>query len=863
MVKQVPLTTELSQTLNAGSAVQFTGGQVDPMENKMPGQIRKQSTAMLQMQKASQALADQLNDAEATKLYNEFAPELETNHNAYLELQGFDAVAPIQPDEKDGEWGNTLDIYKNTNLKNLKEKYLEKASNGSVKFMFEAKAHQAIADSQEKMVRHSIEQQRIGSVTALSDHLTITKRQTIDDYENYDKEGSVYQTRKYVGMALIDEIALANGWNIDPTKGRVSSQYLKLKSAYLYEISTGVIDMMNKNLPDHKKNEAIRKYINTYRMDLGEKTVDKQLEINEKEGIVHKLSACVDATLRDNGNINDGSFISASNRMNCLSSSNSFDNGKGVSTNQGLHSDKVNTDETTISDNIEFAEQLINTESKFYKPDSELNGTLLDQHKPIHMFAVLHFGVEKADSLYTKAKSELNIDPKQFKNNPVYAKNINSQIITNYKKLLIEEANKEFKPEIVKLEKEIKKLEAIPDVSSPYVGSLGPLPGSEAFKNQEIDNKKKKKIKQLKNQLVLAKGEDPGFADKVINDLDILEGEIDYDYDPQITAELKIDKVSNLQPLSVLEQKLRATVKDEKELEVALKDLRIKYRDITNSSNEVYNQEFKKAKIIAFNREGGHNDLAASGIDINNFKEEDQKILKNGQPENSDVNTILKLRANPGTLKDDLTKYDYKMNKKDLLALEDYAAKLDTDQKIAAVTSDKKLLDLYIKKYKFEDIIHENKEGKNWEEANNNYLELHTEWERLIDQEQIANNGKTISRDKKIELLERLLTDTVSTGEKKDKFLWIWGGTDVEQPRSTFTLEPKDDAYVKVGNEEIMLSSINPYMRAKLTQWLEGKGIEASAQNIANYWVLFGKPTVNNDTDFAIWQNSKMNKLIK
>ena len=67
MVKQVPLTTELSQTLDAGSAVQFTGGQVDPMENKMPGQIRKQSTAMLQMQKASQALADQLNDAEATK----------------------------------------------------------------------------------------------------------------------------------------------------------------------------------------------------------------------------------------------------------------------------------------------------------------------------------------------------------------------------------------------------------------------------------------------------------------------------------------------------------------------------------------------------------------------------------------------------------------------------------------------------------------------------------------------------------------------------------------------------------------------------------------------------------------------------
>ena len=865
MVKQVPVTTELSQTLDAGSAVQFTGGQVDPMENKMPGQIRKQSTAMLQMQKASQALADQLNDAEATKLYNEFAPELETNHNAYLDIKGFDAVAPIPPDEEGGDYGNTLDIYKNTNLKNLKEKYLKRASNGSVKFMFEAKAHQAIADSQEKMVRHSIKQQKIGAVTALEDHLAITKRQTIDDYESYDKEGSVYQTRKFVGMALIDEIAMVNGWNIDPTKGRVSSNYLQLRSAYLYEIGTGVIDKMNKNLPKHKKNEAIRKYINTYYGDLGEKTADKQLEINEKEGNLNKNSACVEAILKDNGNINDGSFLSAANRMNCLSSSNSFDNGKGVSTNQGLHSDKVNTDETTITDNIEFAEQLINTESKFYKPDSELNGTLLDQHKPTHLFAALHFGVEKADSLYTKAKSQIDIDPKQFKNNPVYAKNINSQIITNYKKLLIEEANKEFRPEIVRLEKEIEKLENTPDVYKRRISSgLGPFPGTKEYEKSEKDRKKRVKINQLKNQLEIAKVEDPGFANKIVNDLDILEGEIDYDYDPQITKELKIDEVSGLQPLSVLEQKLRATVKDPKELEVALKELRLKHKDITNSSNEVYDQDLKKAKIIAFSREGGYNDLAENGININNFKEEDQKILRNGQPENSDVNTILQLRANPETLKDDLNKYDYRLNKKDFLALEDYAAtKLDTPQKVAAVSSDKKLLDLYIKKYKFEDLINERKGEKNSEEANNNYLELHTAWERLIDEEQTKIGGKTISRDKKIELLERLLTDTVNTGERKDKFLWLWGGTDVKQPRSTFTLDPKDDAYVKVGNEEIMLGSINPYMRGKLTEWLQGKGIEASAQNIANYWVLFGKPTVNNDTDFAIWQDSKMNKLIK
>ena len=845
MVKQVPVTTELGETLDVGSAVQFSGGSVEPMQNKMPGQIQKQSTAMLQMQKAAQSLADQLNDAEATQLYNEFYPELESNHNSYLEKKGLDAVSSIPPIEEGGEYNNQLDLYKNDNLKNLLEKYTKKASNGSVKYMFETKASQAIADSQNKMIQHSIKQQAIGATEVLTNHLEITKREIVNDYEKWNVPGSVYETRKYVGMSLIDEIAMVNGWNIDPTKGRVSSQYIDLRSKYLYEVSTGVVDMMNLNEIDP---QIIKAYIQTYSPELGEQTTDNLLEINKKKAIVHNLNKCVEATLRDNGNTNDGRYISSANKMYCLSSSNQYDDGKGAGVTEGLHSDEIDITEKTISDNMEMTEQILNTQSKFYRPDSALNGTLINQHKTTHIFAALHLGVEKADSLYTKAKSELNIDPKQYKNNPVYAKNINAKIITNYKKLIIEEANKKYRPEILRLENEIK----IAEEKKSNMKSKGVY----VQKRKDLT----KKINQLKNQLELANVEDPKFVEKVISDLNILESEIDYDYDPQITEKLKIDSKSGLQPLSVLEQKLRATIKDPKELEVALKDLRIKHNDITNASNKLYEEEFNKAKTIAFAREGGHEDLIENGIDITKFDEKDQKILKNGQPENSDVNTILELRANPGELKDNLSKYSYKLNKLDYMKLEEYAAKLNTDQKIAAVSSDKKLLNLYIKKYKFEDLINEDKGN---EEANNNYLELHTEWERLIDEEQTKIGGKTISREKKIELLEGLLTDTVSTGEKKDKFLWIWGGTDVKQPRSTFTLDPKDDAYVKVGNEEIMLGSINPYMRAKLTQWLQGKGIEASAQNIANYWVLFGKPTVNNDTDFAIWQNSKMNKLPK
>ena len=58
-----------------------------------------------------------------------------------------------------------------------------------------------------------------------------------------------------------------------------------------------------------------------------------------------------------------------------------------------------------------------------------------------------------------------------------------------------------------------------------------------------------------------------------------------------------------------------------------------------------------------------------------------------------------------------------------------------------------------------------------------------------------------------------------------------------------------------------MLTSINSYMRKKITKKLEDNGVLPTAQAIANYWVLAGKPTVDNDYDYKIWNNNKMNSL--
>ena len=853
MVKQVPLQTELTENLNVGSEVQFAGSSVEAMDNKTPSAIKRQSTSLLQFQKAAQGLADELNDAESKKLYNEFYSELENNHNEYLEFKGLDAVGYINTEDKT-ETKNQLDVYRNDNLQNLLEKYSNRASNGQVKYMFETRAGVSINDSQNKMTQHSIKQQRIGLENTLTDHLDITKREIIDDYEKVNVPGSVYETRKLVGLALIDEIAMLNGENIDPTKGRVSSQYLARRNKYLLEVHMGVVDKMKTEKKSHKE---IEEYILKFKPDFGEQISDNLLEINEKEAIVHNFNKCVDAIIRDNSNTNNGDFISLSNKMLCLSSSNTLNDGKGAAVVDGLHTDEIDTNEKKQNENIEISEQILNSQSKFYRPDSALNGTLLNQHRATHMFAALHLGVGNADALYTKAKSLVNIDPKQFKNNPVYAKNINAQIITNYKNLIIENADKKYRPEINEIKQKIEKLQNTPDVYKKRISSnLGPFPGTKEFEKSEKDRKKRVKINQLKNQLQLAEATDSKFVEKISSDLNILENDIDYDYNFNLEKN-NANPVTGLLPIETYVNKLKATIIDPEELTEALKDLRIKYNDIEKANQKVYNENLNKAKTISYAREGGHNDLLNNGIDISKFTEEDQKILKNGQPENSNVDALITINNNPENIVQNINENSHLLSKKDFLALQDYAAKLNTEEKVFAVKLENDMLDLTLLKMGFSDLI--NNKTDSSDEVKLNYVEIQEEWRKKIDEEQIMR-GKIIGREDKRIILEGILNDKVFTGEKTGGIFGL-GAKRVEQPLSTINQYDGNDQMpnisVDVLGENVVLSKIPAYQRIKIVAELKRINKPTTAFNIADYWVRGGKSTANNEIEELLFRSNQ------
>ena len=427
-----------------------------------------------------------------------------------------------------------------------------------------------------------------------------------------------------------------------------------------------------------------------------------------------------------------------------------------------------------------------------------------------------------------------------------YAKNINSQIITNYKKLLIEEANKEFRPEIVKLEKEIKKLE------EQKKGLKGQ--GGEGSERSQIT----KKINQLNNQLRTQKAtEDSGFADKIINDLDILEKEIDYDYDPRITPKLEIDPVSNLQPLNVLIRKLQATIKDPKELQAAVKELKIKHDELTKTSNEAYDKRFQMATTIANSRKGGHEDLLENGINIKEFKEEDQKKLINGHPEKSNTDTLIMLERNPEELKDNLNKYSYDMNKKDFLRLQEYVAnKLNTPEKVTEVTIETDMLDMELKIAGFDKQIDDE---SNNEEIKQNYLEIKEEWRKRIDQAQIDNDGKKIGREAKRKILREILNDQVLTGKLTGGFLGLpfTGRKPQFQPLSTVNQYKGNDDLpttdVMVLGEKVRLSKIPKYQRENIVRELLRIKKPTTAYEIAKYWVRAGKSTATNDEEQLIF----------
>jgi len=787
----VPVQTTPSVDLQVGQAPLFSATNIQPVQDTGVAQdIERLSNAQKQFAQIAVKLQDEQNDVKAGEAYQGYQTEADEKVNAYLTTQGSAAIATVET----GEDGETITEYDKL-VKDLDEiagRYREGLDNSDQIDIFNNKysASKRIAVNQAS--KHSIKQQRLAVKQETLAEIELAKKGAIANYQNWNVDDGDFNTFLGVGIANIKRNAELQNQNTDPTKGPLSSQYILELQKFNQEINEAVLD----NLVKDGEHKLAAEFLKSKKQQ-AEKNIVTPLEekLNKKWG-QYNCEQCTNGVIKDNTNQNSGNFLDQVNTLMSLKSSHYIDDGTGASVKDSHHSDKVNIAGQTQADNINTLE-LIKNESKFYKLDSK--STLINEHQLTHLFAVQHLGVKKADALYTKAKTRtMEFNEKDKKNMKIQTQEINEEnkndakivlfnkkIIENYNKLIAEEANKIY-------------------------GRFG-------------------------------KGD---FAVAIANDLEIIESGINYDDNTENTKDINF--VTGLQPINNLKEKIKNTVTDPEQQKFAIKDLEIKYNKIKNERENIYNQALNNAKEIAFAEKGGWKNLANNGIDIDNFSESDQTILKNGHPTKSDKDTVILLKENPIQIRDNLDNYSQALARADYLALKKYANDLKGEDKVIAATIDNKLLNLVLKQKGFDDI-----RNKKNDEAKDDYLEIEVEWTNRIDEEQKATNKK-LDRTKKKELLEEILTNKVIYDQG-------FFQSDYEKPLFTVDNDQMENIYVKVNGESIWLKTINAYQRKKIMNTLEKYNLPISSQRIAEYWVKAGRPTADNDIDDINFHKKRKN----
>jgi hypothetical protein len=688
----------------------------------------------------------------------------------------------------------------------------------------------SVTSAQSKMTKHSIKQQRLAHEAEVTASITNKKTAAMNSYETWQDPTGNFVLNYTAGLELLKEQAVLKGWNIDPdavdasgNKIPVSSQFIQSVNEYNMEILKDLI----KQLRADEKHDQVDLVLLKFKPIMKEDDfANISISVKEKYDD-YNSEKIVDTILFNNGNQNSGNYLDQAEKVFSLNSSNNSSNDIGGSVKDGFNTNDelLDTANNERNENIELLEQIKNT-SKFYNPETTTR--LIPEHQTTHLFAIQRLGVKKADSLYTKAKSQIDIDTKKYKEDVTYAKKINEQIIDNYNKLIIEEVNKKYRPDIATLENEIK----IAEEKKRKMKSKGVY----VQKRKDLT----KKINQLKNQLeVAAEGE---YAITVANDLEVIKKGINYDF--SVTE--NIDLITNLRPLNVLKEELKSTITNPKQLKYPLKDLEIKYNKIKNEREGAYNQAFNNAKEIAFAEPGGWKNLKANGIDIDNFTKQDQEILKNGQPEESDLDTIIELEKNPVEVATNLNAYSQLLSQSDYLGLKNYAKSLRSESLrseslTGSATADATMFDDTLITYGF-DTIFTKKKGKGTEgntgetdlDKKKDYIQLKAEWKERINQFITDNNGAKPTYAEKQNMLNEILNDKVYVRTPIGK-------RRIQIPAEALDPDQFKDAFVFVGSEKVFTKQIPDEVREYFIKGYDAAGMSYTEQMIAEEWILHGK----------------------
>ncbi len=439
----VPLQQTPTEQIDTGGTPLFSATNIQPVQDTGVAQdIGRLSQAQKQFAKIAADLQDQHDDIKSNEAYRGYQEEADVKVNEYLNLQRGDAIATVSYDEDTNKPITRYDQLVN-DLEEISNKYLETLDNKNQKQIFNDKYSASKRISVNSASKHSLKQSRLKLDEESKSNIELSKNAAINSFESWQDQNGDYAVNYYRGLLEIKRNAELNGRNTDINKGKLSEKYLEDVQIYNKAVMEGVVDRLIKLPGGHAIADA---YVKAHKPEDAKKIITElEISIAEKHED-YSQEKCVNGVLTANGNQNTGNFKDQTNKLMCLKSNHYVNDGNGGAVYDGNHSNEINIAGQTQENNIDTLEKIRN-ESKFYKLDS--NATLINEHQTTHLFAVQHLGVKKADSLYTKAKSSIEIDTARYKEDATYAKQINEKIINNYNKLINEEANKKYKGDYV------------------------------------------------------------------------------------------------------------------------------------------------------------------------------------------------------------------------------------------------------------------------------------------------------------------------------------------------------------------------------------------------------------------------------
>jgi len=616
-VPSVPLET------NAPPMLQ--GGSVQQMQDVVTDDIKKFGAAQKQIGDLAIKLQEERDDAVYTQKHNEYIAKVNETKLKYASLEGINAVKQVGVDPNTDEPITVLDQQK-AELSKLLEDFEGTLENDRQKFMFKTAAASTLNSASIAMTKHSIKEEQKYADAEFLNAIDLAADTTGQNYEDWHDLTGEFSKHEQVAILLANRYAFKKGWPTESSQRAALIQKVTTKihqSTLNQMIAAKDFDDAKLYLEENTKQGTITSALfNTY----SQKIITGYKKQNGER--------IANAILTNRGNTNSGDFVDRANKLFELDSFNTYNDGTGKTVNYGFRPDEVDTSNLTETDAKELLEQLQNTS----------NVRLPAQHATTHLFIAKHFGVNKADAYFTKAKSELEIDETKYKENAAYAKNINEKIIEKVIGYTNEEAIKKF-------------------------------------------------------------GKDDSlYVDIIANDLQILKADIDYEYNPADGITYVTDEKTGMPLLADLKKKLKNTIKDEDQLEYALAELEKNYNDEKQDKEEQYNALLEQDKEKAFAREDGWTDIE----DLSIYTRKDQTLLKNGHPEKSETDAINELEADPSlTLPENIGAYRGRLTQAKYLEYKAAGEKLQKggSSAVNAATVDADMFNNSLKDFGFDNIL--------------------------------------------------------------------------------------------------------------------------------------------------------------